>query len=70
MKSWNQKMMSEEPYTPHEEVLTELRRHKTAIAEEHGFDVRSLAKDLQQRQKALPQLITAPDHPSSKEKTA
>lgn len=31
-----------------------------AIAAEHGFDVRSLAKDLQRRQQGHPRLVSQP----------
>ena len=33
-----------------DEVLAEIWRHKRAISEEHGHDVRSIARDLQRRQ--------------------
>ena len=51
---------TEQRYSQHDEVLAELRRYKTEIAQEHGFDVRSLAKDLQKRQQHHPQLVSPP----------
>jgi hypothetical protein len=41
-----------------DEVLAEVRRHKREIAEEHGFDVRALARDLQRRQANHPRLVS------------
>lgn len=43
-----------------DDVLAEVRRHKVAIASEHNFDVRALARDLQRRQKDHPKLISPP----------
>lgn len=43
-----------------DEVLAELRKHKQDIAEKHEFNVRSLAEDLQRRQKGHPRLLPAP----------
>lgn len=43
-----------------DEVLAEVRRHKREIAKEHGFDVRSIARDLQRRQADHPRLVPPP----------
>ncbi len=39
-------------------VISEVRRHKRAIAEEFGFDVIALARSLQQRQVGDPRFVT------------
>ena len=41
-------------------VLAEVRFNKQAIAEEHDFDVRNLAQDLQRRQAAIALLVSPP----------
>jgi len=43
-----------------DEILAELRRHKEEIAAEHGNDVRALGRDLQERQKGHPRLVSPP----------
>jgi len=39
-------------------VISEVRRHKRAIAEEFGFDVIALGRSLQQRQAGDPRFVT------------
>ena len=43
-----------------DDVLAEIRQHKLDIAAKHEFSVRSLAEDLQRRQKGHPRLVPAP----------
>lgn len=64
-------MKTTEPAIPVvDEVIAEVRRHKRAIIAEHGDDVESLLRNLQERQKGNPGLITGTppthnDKPSS-----
>jgi hypothetical protein len=39
-------------------VISEVHRHKEAIAAEHGFDVDALLGSLQSRQKGHPRLVS------------
>lgn len=48
-----------------DEVISEVRRHKQAIAAEHDYNVDSLLRDLQERQRSNPRLtsrITKGEH--------
>ena len=40
-----------------DEVIAEVHRHKRAIMAEHGDDVESLLRDLQERQKCKPRVV-------------
>jgi hypothetical protein len=42
-------------------VISEVHRHKEAIAAEHGFDVDALLGSLQARQKGHPRLVAKAD---------
>lgn len=53
----------EQTKAPIDEVLSEVRRHKREIAEEHGFDVRELARSLQRRQANMERLVSPPSKP-------
>jgi len=46
-----------------DEVIAEVHRHKRAIMAEHGDDVESLLRNLQERQQGSPSLVksTNPD---------
>ena len=46
------------PISVTDPVISEVRRHKHAIAEEFGFDVIALARSLQQRQAGDPRFVT------------
>jgi len=50
----------DQPEKIKDEILAELRRHKEEIAAEHGNDVRALGRDLQERQKDHPRLVSPP----------
>jgi hypothetical protein len=50
--------------TIRDEILAEVRRHKQEIAAEHSYSVRSLAKDIQQRQQGHPRLVAPPKNRS------
>ena len=50
----------ERPDKIKDEVLAEIRQHKLDIAAKHEFNVRSMAEDLQRRQKGHPRLVPAP----------
>jgi hypothetical protein len=53
-------MKTTEPAIPIvDEVIAEVRRHKRAIMAEHGDDVESLLRNLQDRQKGNPGLVTS-----------
>jgi len=41
-----------------DEVISEIRRHKRAIAEQFGFDVVALGRALQKRQEGDPRFVT------------
>ena len=41
-----------------DEVISEVRRHKRAIAENFGFDVVALGRALQKRQEGDPRFVT------------
>ena len=41
-----------------DEVIVEVHRHKEAIAAEHNNDVDALLKDLRERQKSNPRLVS------------
>ena len=52
-------MKTTEPAIPVvDEVIAEVRRHKRAIMAEHGDDVEALLRNLQERQKGNPGLVT------------
>jgi hypothetical protein len=46
------------PKTVVDEVIAEVRHHKQAIAAEHDYDVDSLLRDLRERQKSNPRLVS------------
>lgn len=57
----------EQPTPDVDEVIAEVHRHKRAIMAEHGDDVDLLLRDLQERQKANPGLVTStPPAPEAK----
>jgi len=45
------------PTKPADAVISEVHRHKEAIAAEHGYDVEALLGSLQARQKDHPRLV-------------
>ena len=54
----------EQPTPFVDEVIAEVHRHKRAIMAEHGDDVESLLRNLQERQKGNARLVTsAPPSP-------
>lgn len=63
-------MKTTEPAIPIvDEVIAEVRRHKRAIMAEHGDDVEALLRNLQERQKGNPGLVTSP-RPTPKDKSS
>ena len=53
-------MKTTEPAIPIvDEVIAEVRRHKRAIMAEHGDDVEALLRNLQERQKGNPGVVTS-----------
>jgi len=48
---------NEESQAIADEVISELHQHKLEIAEEHGFDLASLLRDLQTRQNDDPRVV-------------
>lgn len=49
---------SDTPKAVVDEVISEVRRHKQAIAAEHDYNVDSLLRDLQERQRSNPRLTS------------
>lgn len=57
-------MKATEPPTPViDEVIAEVRRHKRAIMAEQSDDVELLLRNLQERQKGNPNLVTSTQPP-------
>ena len=57
----------EQTKAPTDVVLAEVRRYKREIAEEHGFDVRELARSLQRRHTGIARLVSPPTKPTANE---
>lgn len=49
---------TDQPANARDEVITEVHRHKAAIAAEHNYDVEALLAGLQARQKSNPRLVS------------
>jgi hypothetical protein len=49
----------ENPLPLADEVISEVRRHKLAIAEQHGFDIDSLLQSLRKREAGDPRFVNS-----------
>lgn len=48
----------DQPANLRDEVITEVHRHKEAIAAENNYDVETLLRGLRERQKSNPRLVS------------